>query len=85
MKRKKLLKRLGQFFDLDQRNQREQLQKLKKLLKKLREKEQKLRDQFERESDEIRRKRLGSELAIVHAQRIKGIEQMKRLKPSLEE
>jgi len=80
MKRKKLLEKLSLFFDLDQRKQREHLKKLKKLLKQLREKEQKLKDQLDREQDGLRRKRLTSELAIVHAQRNKGIEQIRRLK-----
>ncbi len=73
MKRKKLLKKLGDFLDSDKREACKRQGKLKEILKKLRDKERQLAQKLEDEQDEKKKKRLQKELDIVHAQRIKGI------------
>ncbi|MES9855282.1 MAG: hypothetical protein ABW166_01575 [Sedimenticola sp.] len=79
MKRKKLLKKLADYLSLDQRQLYKRREKLKDILKQLREKERKLQKEYEHEEDETRLKRLGKELDIIRAQRIKGIHTVKEL------
>ena len=82
MKRKKLLKKLGDFLDRDGRKQRKHRDELKMLLKKLRRKEVELKEKMRVESDERRLKRLGKEREIIKAQRTKGLKALKALKES---
>lgn len=80
MKRKKLLEKLSDFFDLDKRKQCERKDKLKEVLKQLRDKEHKLQHKLEHEESEIKRKRLKKEVQIIHAQRTKGLKRLKDLR-----
>jgi len=73
MKRKKLLKILGELLDSDKREMNNRQDKLKEILTKLRKKEHQLMEKIELEENEKKCKRLRNELAIVHAQRSKGI------------
>ncbi|MEJ1298677.1 MAG: hypothetical protein RPU64_03885 [Candidatus Sedimenticola sp. (ex Thyasira tokunagai)] len=79
MKRKKLLKKLADYLSLDQRQLYKRREKLKNILKQLREKERKLQLEYKKEENESKRKRLGKEIDIIHAQRVKGINTVKKL------
>jgi len=79
MKRKKLLKTLANFLDMDGRKQRKHREELKALLKKLREKKVELEQKMLLEKDERKRKRLGKELEIINAQRLKGLKALEDL------
>jgi len=79
MKRKKLLKTLANFLDMDGRKQRKHSDELKALLKKLREKKVELEEKMLLEKDERKRKRLGKELEIINAQRLKGLKALQDL------
>ncbi len=79
MGRKKLLKKLGEFFSLDQRARQRRRDELKDILARLKKKESELRERLETETDEERRKRLQSKIKIVHQQRKKGVGMLKEL------
>ncbi|MEJ1384573.1 MAG: hypothetical protein RPU52_01890 [Candidatus Sedimenticola sp. (ex Thyasira tokunagai)] len=79
MKRKKLLKKLADYLSLDQRQLYKRREKLKNILKQLREKERKLQLEYKKEENESKRKRLSKEIDIIHAQRVKGINTVKKL------
>ncbi|MEW8014780.1 MAG: hypothetical protein AB2807_08350 [Candidatus Sedimenticola endophacoides] len=79
MKRKKLLTKVADFFNLSKRKQCERQDKLKELLAQLRDKEHKLCRRIAAEEDRGRAKRWEKEVQIIHAQRIKGIRQLKEL------
>jgi len=79
MKRKKLLKTLANFLDMDGRKQRKHSDELKALLKKLREKKVELEEKMLLEKDERKSKRLGKELEIINAQRLKGLKALQDL------
>jgi len=81
MKRKHLLRKLADFFDLEQRKQESHREKLRDILKQLRAKEKKLALKIEVERDPTKRDRLQNELSVVHAQRTKGIKTLKSLQP----
>lgn len=80
MKRKKLLHKLADYLNLDQRTLKTKREKMKIILKQLREKEKKLQFKAEHEQDETKRARLSKELDILRAQRLKGIAALKALK-----
>jgi len=79
MKRKKLLNRLADYFNLGRRKQCQRKEKLKDILKHLRQKERKLQKKAENEQNGIKRKRLRKEVQIIHAQRLKGLKRLKEL------
>jgi hypothetical protein len=79
MKRKKLLKKLSDYFDMDARKLCQKRDKMKELLRQLRKKEKQLQIKHDTEEDEQKKKRLQKHLAIVHAQRVKGISALKEM------
>ncbi|MES9884131.1 MAG: hypothetical protein ABW185_25070 [Sedimenticola sp.] len=79
MKRKKLLKKLADYLNLNKHQLHKRIQKLKDILKQLREKERRLIKAHKEEKDEKKRQRLRKELDIIHAQRAKGIKMVKTL------
>ncbi|TVO75262.1 hypothetical protein [Sedimenticola selenatireducens] len=80
MKRKKLLHKLADYLNLDQRTLKTKREKMKLILKQLRDKERKLQLRSEHEKDETKKSRLAKELDILRAQRLKGISALKELK-----
>ncbi len=79
MKKKKLLKRLQAFFDLDERSKRAKKKELLMILKKLKQKQHKMAAKLETASGEQERQELVKELEIIYAQRKKGINLVKEL------
>ena len=79
MKRKKLLKKLTDYFDMDARKLCQRRNKMKELLRQLRKKERELQIKHDKEDDAEKRERLKKHLAIIHAQRIKGIKALKEM------
>ncbi len=79
MKKKKLLKRLQAFFDLDERSKRAKKKELLMILKKLKQKQHKMAAKLEAASGEQERQELVKELEIIYAQRKKGINLVKEL------
>ncbi len=82
MKRKRLLKTLGDLLDMEGRKQRKHRDELKALLKKLKKKEVELKAKMQLEKNERKQKRLGKELEIIKAQRTKGVMTLRGLKVS---
>lgn len=80
MKRKKLLHKLADYLNLDQRTLKMKREKMKLILKQLREKERNLQQKAEHEKDEQKKSRLAKELDVLRAQRLKGISALKALK-----
>ena len=79
MKRKKLLNILDRLLDMGGRKQREHRDELKMVLKKLKKKKKELQQEMSKEEDERKLNRLGKELEIVDAQRLKGLKALKEL------
>ena len=79
MKRKKLLKTLAKVLDMEGRDQRKHRDELKALLKKLKLEKVELEEKMVLEKDERKRKRLGKELEIINAQRLKGLKALQDL------
>lgn len=79
MKLKRLVKRLEAFLDADSRGRREHRDDMKKLLKKMKLKEKSLAEKALGEFDEERLRRLRKEIEMVHAQRKKGVDALKKL------
>lgn len=79
MKRKKLLRILAELMSKKGRKKREHRAELEDLLDKLREKELRLDQRINAESDKQKRKRLARELEVVKAQRAKGVNALQNL------
>jgi predicted nucleic acid-binding Zn-ribbon protein len=79
MKRKKLLNILDRLLDMGGRKQREHRSDLKMVLKKLKKKKKELQQEMSKEEDARKLNRLGKELEIVDAQRLKGLKALKDL------
>ena len=79
MKQQKLLDKLKDFFDLDERERRKEKSDIKAILKKLKKREHKLREKHDAENKEEKRNRIQQEIDIVYAQRTKGIKLLKEL------
>lgn len=73
MKIKKLIRKAEAFLNSEERDRQEKTKYLKELLKKLRQREKKLRARLEDETGEEGRIKLEKKLALVHAQRKKGV------------
>ncbi len=80
MKLEKLTKKLSDFFNLEKRNQKEQIDQLKIILRKLSKKARKIEAKKEDEKDQIKLSRFEKELEIIHVQRLKGLERLKTLR-----
>jgi hypothetical protein len=79
MKRKKLLKSLAKVLDMEGRKQRKHRDELKALLKQLKKKKVELEQEMLLEQDERKLNRLGKELEIINAQRLKGLKTLEEL------
>lgn len=80
MGRKKLLKKLADFFDLDVRARQKRKDELNELLSRLKEKEGELKQEREFEMDVKEIKSLDKKIDLVHNQRKKGITMLKEIK-----
>lgn len=80
MKQKKLLEKLKNFFDADERERQEQKANIKEILRKLKKKERKLKQKLEEEKKEEKRMRIQQDIDVIYAQRNKGINLLKELK-----
>ena len=79
MKHKKLLKSLAKVLDMEGRKQRKHRDELKALLKELKKKKVELEQKILLEKDERKLNRLGKELGIINAQRLKGLKALQDL------
>ena len=79
MKRTKLLRSLARVLDMDGRKQRKHRDELKALLKELKKKKIELEQRMLHEKDERKLNRLGKELEIINAQRLKGLKALQEL------
>jgi len=79
MNMKKLFAKAETFLNSDKRKRKEKKKCLKHVLKKLRKQEEKLNARLQNESDEQVIDKLNRKIALVHAQRKKGLALMKEL------
>ena len=79
MKAPKLLKIVNRFLSADKEKQYKHTKCFTDVLKKLKKKENTLKNKLKNENNEKVRKQIKKELAIVHAQRGKGIEAIRKL------
>lgn len=84
MKTKKLLEKVTHYLDLSSLNQAATRAEMKVILKKLKKKENDIRETIVTEENNLKRKRYQREVAIIHAQRSKGLQAYKdaRNKPA---
>lgn len=80
MKAPKLLKIVERFLSADKDKQYKHTKCFTDVLKKLKKKENTLKQELKHASNEKERKQIKKEMAIVHAQRHKGIEAIRKLK-----
>lgn len=79
MKIKKLLKSAQTFVNSEQRDRKEKKKHLKEVLRKLSKHEKKLQNRLEGSLSDEQKKRTERRLALVHAQRKKGVRLLKDL------
>ena len=80
MGKKKLLNKLQEFFDADQRERERRVKDIKKILKKLKEKEREIKEKLIDYNDADKTEELLKELDIIYAQRMKGVKIVKEIK-----
>jgi len=80
MKTPKLLKKTEEILSAKKSKQREQIKCLKEILSKLKKRKKKLHEKLKHEDDPREVARLERDLAIIHAQRKKGLRTLKDLK-----
>lgn len=80
MGHKKLLIKLAEFFNMDARERDQQKEDLHVLLKRLKNKEVKLQEELELESDPEVKGKICQKIELVHTQRKKGVKMCKELK-----
>ena len=80
MRAPKMLKIVKRFLSADKEKQYEHTKCFTDVLKKLKKKENDLKHKLKHENNEKNRKQIKKELEIVHAQRKKGIDALKKLK-----
>lgn len=80
MGRKKLLKKLAEFFDSDMRERGQRDDELADLLNRLKTKETEMKNRLDSISDPEEVKDLKKKIDIVHAQRKKGISMLKNVR-----
>jgi uncharacterized protein YyaL (SSP411 family) len=80
MGRKKLLKRLSDFFDMDVRAREQRKEELSELLTRLKQKEVSLKEELEQETTESAIKKLSQKIDVVHTQRKKGVKMLLELR-----
>jgi metallophosphoesterase superfamily enzyme len=79
MNSKKLLKKLGDFFDMDKKKRQKNAKELKSLLKLLKEEEKNLIIIRQNQSSQNKNAMLGREIDVLHARRKKGLKALKKL------
>ena len=77
MGKKKLLIKLQEFFDADQREKERRVKDFKRILKKLKEKERGLEEKLKKCTNAEKAVELQQELDIIYAQRKKGVKIIK--------
>jgi len=80
MKTPKLLKKIEEFVSAKKSKQREEKDSLKEVLRKLKKHKRKLQDKLKSEKKSSEAARIRKELAIISAQRHKGLKALKKLK-----
>ncbi len=80
MGRKKLLRKLAEFFDLDERARIKRQQELTDLLSRLKSKEVELKQALEQETDAQSQAELKQKIELVHSQRKKGLDLLKEVR-----
>lgn len=80
MGRKKLLKKLSEFFSLDRRARARRREELWDILSRLKKKEVELREKLDAEMDEQKRRELQAKIDVIYKQRSKGISLLKEMK-----
>jgi predicted nucleic acid-binding Zn-ribbon protein len=80
MKTPKLIRKAREYFDPEKIRQKNQKKNLKELLKKLKKKQKKLKEKMAKEKDKKEKKRIGTDIDIIQAQRKKGIDLLKSLR-----
>ncbi len=80
MKTPKLLKIVQRFLSADQAEQYKKTKCFKEILDKLKKKERTLKHKLAQEQDPEKRQQLNKKLAIVYAQRCKGVDALRALK-----
>ena len=77
---KKLIRKTEAFLNSDERKRKQKKKYLKEVLKKLKKHETTLKEKLENESDELVQETLKNEIGLTHAQRKKGLKNLKALK-----
>lgn len=80
MKLKKLLEKVERFLSADRDTQAAERRSVRELLQKLKDKERSLRKQLDEAGDSEARDSLKTRLAVVHAQRKKGVDRIRALR-----
>lgn len=84
MHRKKMLKRLKEFFDMDARDREKRKDELNDLLSRLKQKEIELKAELENEQDDKVKAEIAQKIDVVHTQRTKGVEMLINLRSEAE-
>lgn len=79
MGRKKLLRRLKEFFDMNARDRAQREDELNDLLSRLKQKELELSEELMHEKDKKKKSELAQKIDVVHTQRKKGVQMLKDL------
>jgi len=77
---KKLLKKLTEFFGMDDRDREKRKDELNDLLSRLKQKEVELKAELESGQDEKPTDELAQKIDVVHTQRKKGLQMLKDLR-----
>ena len=80
MKANKLLEKLKDYMGAKRRAQLARYDSIKRVLKKLKKKENSLKEKLKKEHSDKTTKRLKKEMAVLSAQRKKGMKMLKELK-----
>ncbi|MEO5342987.1 MAG: hypothetical protein H7842_06555 [Gammaproteobacteria bacterium SHHR-1] len=79
MTAKKMFKQLGLLFDMRKRELCKRRSEVKKLLKQLRKKERDLIDKLKEEKNDKKKEKWKKHIRVIHAQRLKGIKNLKKM------
>jgi len=80
MRRKKLLHRLKEIFDMDARDKAQRKDELNDLLSRLKQKEFELKAELDAALDEKSKSEIAQKIDVVHTQRTKGVEMLMNLR-----
>lgn len=80
MSRKKLLRRLKEFFDMDARDREQRKDELNDLLSRLKQKELELKALLDTEQDENIKSEIIQKIDVVHTQRKKGVKMLMEIR-----